>query len=139
MSVRRNINWWIVSGIALLALLTGILVANGYAANSAEGATTTLASNRTHVGYEMRTMRVNKAAVTPCEEEDSRNCYWYAGGRGNNVGTSFVNFGRFKTATNRGMAPDRVVFYRNCIMHIDRSGLRYPTNAPCVGPGGLIR
>lgn len=28
---------------------------------------------------------------TPCKQEDSRNCFWWAEGRGNGEGKSFVN------------------------------------------------
>jgi hypothetical protein len=33
----------------------------------------------------------NAIVLTPCEQEDSANCYWDAGTSGNGVGTSFVD------------------------------------------------
>lgn len=34
---------------------------------------------------------MNAALLTPCELEDSRDCYWDAGNSGNGVGESFVD------------------------------------------------
>lgn len=38
---------------------------------------------------------VASIALTPCEFEDSRNCYWNASERGNGQGSSFVNVAGF--------------------------------------------
>lgn len=86
MNPTRTIGLLAVAIAVVTAVTTSAVSAEEYAPDTAPIAETHTLSTEIELTGETHTL-------SPCEYEDSSNCYWNGAEQGNGIGASFVNIG----------------------------------------------